>query len=236
VEYPFSGPTLGFASPGQVHTVLPVGSLRGSFISFSQEFFDGDAPPPSRLLAYPFFFSPDLPPVLPLRDGEISWCKRLFAELQQEYAAGLPGADEILRASLRILFARIARLYPSGPAHHATSRPAQLAYRFRLAVETHFREMSALSDYAALLKVTPNHLNDVVREETRQSAGEVIRQRMLLEAKRLLLHSNLSVSEIGYHLRFKDPSYFARFFRRGTGESPSVFRSGIREKYQTPSP
>ncbi len=234
VDYSISGPVLTFTSPGQVHTVL--GAVTGSFISFSQEFFDGDTPPPSKLLEYPFFFAPTAPPFLKLRDGDIDWCKKLFAELQREYQTGQPGAQEILRAYLRILFTRIARLYPP-PAYGASgsgasSRPAQLVLEFRLAVENRFRELTALPAYAALLKVTANHLNDTVRKETGQSAGEIIRQRLLLEAKRLLLHSDLSVSEISYELRFKDPSYFSRFFRRRSGHAPAAFRNKIREKYQ----
>ena len=60
---------------------------------------------------------------------------------------------------------------------------------------------------------------------------EVIRQRRLLDAKRLLSHSEMSVSEIGYHLGFEDPSYFSRFFRRYERCAPAEFREQIREKY-----
>ncbi|HEY1121221.1 MAG TPA: helix-turn-helix domain-containing protein, partial [Haloferula sp.] len=54
----------------------------------------------------------------------------------------------------------------------------------------------------------------------------------LLDAKRLLLYSELSVAEIGYRLGFKDPSYFGRFFRRYESRTPAEFRDEIREKYQ----
>ena len=64
----------------------------------------------------------------------------------------------------------------------------------------------------------------------------LIRQRRLLEAKRLLSHSDLTASEIGYRLRFRDPSYFGRFFRQGAGMTPAAFREEIREKYQRSAP
>lgn len=236
IDYKIAGTTLIFMSPGHVHSVEPSPTLSGSFVSFSQEFFDNNAPPPSKLLDFPFFFSADTPPVLSLSGKESARCKTLFAEMQREYRAGLPGAPDVLRAYLQILFTRTLRLYLQTHQPRDPSRPAQLVRQFRVAVESRFRELDSLSGYAALLKVTPNHLNDTVREQTGQAAGELIRERQLLEAKRLLLHSDLSISEIGYQLNFNDPSYFSRFFRRYTGQTPAAFRLDIREKYQgTPS-
>jgi len=77
-----------------------------------------------------------------------------------------------------------------------------------------------------------NHLKDVVCAATGRAAGEHIRLRRLLAAKRQLLHSELTVSEIGFKLGFKDPSYFSRFFRRYEKLTPAVFRTRSREKYQ----
>ncbi|MHA3773421.1 helix-turn-helix domain-containing protein [Verrucomicrobiota bacterium sgz303538] len=236
VEYRITGAVLAFASPGQVHVVKPGRGFRGIFVSFTQDFFDGTTPPPSKLLEYPFFFSNGAPPFVRLEHKEFLRYQELFAEMQSEFDANLAGASDVLRALLQIIFARAARHFPEGEQSSEPSRPAQLMREFRLAVETRFREFTSLSDYAALLKVTVNHLNDTVREQTGQSAGEIIRQRRLLDAKRLLLHSDMSVSEVGYHLGFEDPSYFSRFFRRYAGVSPAEFRAGIREKYQQNGP
>jgi AraC-like DNA-binding protein len=108
---------------------------------------------------------------------------------------------------------------------------SRLVRQFHISVERHFHEELTLADYARELGVTANHLNDVVRRETKQSAGSLIRRRRLLDAKRLLSHSTLSVSEVGYGLGFQDPSYFSRFFRKSTGLAPAAFRDAIREKY-----
>ncbi|WP_306301492.1 helix-turn-helix domain-containing protein [Verrucomicrobium spinosum] len=77
--------------------------------------------------------------------------------------------------------------------------------------------------------MTAGHLNDVVRQFTAGTAGELIHARELLEARRLLMHTELSVSEIAYRLGYKDPSYFARVFRKSTGQAPADFRAAIRE-------
>ena len=80
--------------------------------------------------------------------------------------------------------------------------------------------------------LTTSHLNESLRLETGLTAGDLIRTRRILEAKRLLLHSELTMAEIGYELGFKDPSYFSRFTRRELKTSPGELRSLIRQKYQ----
>jgi AraC-like DNA-binding protein len=75
-------------------------------------------------------------------------------------------------------------------------------------------------------------LTESLRLEIGLTAGELIRARLLLEAKRLLLHSELTVAEIGYELGFEDPSYFSRFVRREIETSPVELRNQLREKYR----
>jgi len=231
-------PTLAFTTPGEVHAVKLTPGLKGIFLSFTQEFMDDQSPPPSRLLEFPFFFAPERPPVLPLDARAAAEFDGWFGAMLEEFEAGLRGAAEVIRAFLQIALTRAARLYLERhrPAFDEASRPSRLVRAFRLAVENRFAETTSLAAYAALLQVTPNHLNDTLREKTGRSAGALIRQRRLLEAKRLLSHSDLTASEIGYRLRFRDPSYFGRFFRQGAGMTPAAFREEIREKYQRSAP
>ncbi len=231
-DYNVTGITLFFLSPGQVHTIYPRSpSMHGTVASFTQAFFDQASPPPSMLVELPFFFSPAPTPWFTVKPGESARILRLFTDLQQEYDAGRRGVMEVLRATLRILFIESSRLEAVGHPVQEPSRAALIVRQFHLALEHHFREWQALEPYAKQLGVTVNHLNDVIHEETGHSAGELIRHRRLLDAKRLLLHSDLSVSEIGYQIGFHDPSYFSRFFRRYAGETPAAFRDSIREKY-----
>lgn len=231
-DYKVSGVTLFFLAPGQVHTIYPRSpSMHGTVASFTQAFFDHHAPPPSLLFELPFFFGNQTLPWFSVRADEAARIVSLFTDLQREYDAGRRGVLEILRATLRILFIETTRLGALGTPGQEPSRAALLVRQFHLAVEHHFREWQALAPYAKLLGITLNHLNDVIHQETGHSAGEIIRNRRLLDAKRLLLHSDLSVSEIGYQTGFQDPSYFSRFFRRYAGETPAEFRESIREKY-----
>ncbi|TDU70829.1 AraC-like DNA-binding protein [Prosthecobacter fusiformis] len=231
-EYDVNGVTLFFLSPGQVHTIYPRSpSMHGTVASFTQAFFDHQSPPPSMLFELPFFFASGAAPSFSVEKKEAARIIALFSDLQREYDEGRRGVMEALRALLRILFIEASRLEAVGHPVQEPSRAALLTRQFHLALEHHFREWQALAPYAKQLGVTVNHLNDVIHEETGHSAGELIRHRRLLDAKRLLLHSDLSVSEIGYQIGFHDPSYFSRFFRRYVGETPAEFRDAIREKY-----
>lgn len=230
-DFSVKKPTLFFLSPGQVHTIRPKPKLQATLLSFTQSFFDDAAPPPSRLYEMPFFFPEETEPWLMIPPGELDGVRATFTELQREFDAAERGADEILRATLRILFVRLSRLYLKMRPPREASRAASLVRQFHVAVESHLAEDRTLAAYARDLGVTANHLSDVVREETGHSPGDILRQRRLLEAKRLLSHSDLSVSEVGYQLGFEDPSYFGRFFRRYAGETPVAFREKIREKY-----
>ena len=99
-------------------------------------------------------------------------------------------------------------------------------------MEEHFIQYHKVNEYAELLNVTPNHLSETIKKITGKTAGEVIHQRLILEAKRRLLHSSISAKELAYALNFNDPSYFSRFFKANTDLSPEGFRNEIRKKYQ----
>jgi len=91
-------------------------------------------------------------------------------------------------------------------------------------IEVHFKSLKLPKDYAALLYITPNHLNAVTKEQLGYSAGELIRNRVLLEAKRLLVVKNYSIAEIAYELNFSDASYFTKFFKKAVGCTPEDFK------------
>lgn len=232
-EFRAEGATTVFISPGQVHTVRPETGLQGWTVSFTQAFHDHETPPPSALLELPLFLPDDAPPWLRVPLSHQPEIAPLFHELCEEYERGLPDAEALMRATLRLLLLRLGRLHArEAPARGRPNRGQALMRGFYLDLEKYFRTETEVGGYALRLGVTANHLNDVVREQAGHSAGELIRRRRMLDAKRLLSHSDLSVSEIGYTLGFEDPSYFARFFRRHEGVAPSVFRDEIREKYQ----
>ena len=101
---------------------------------------------------------------------------------------------------------------------------------FQKLIEKNFATLKLPRDYAELLYITPNHLNAVCNDFLGISAGEVIRNRILLEAKRLLINLNFTIAEIGYQLNFTDNSYFSKFFKKYTGLTPEEFRKTTLKK------
>ncbi len=110
------------------------------------------------------------------------------------------------------------------------SRTLSYIEDFKSLVNIHFKELKRTSDYAAKLNITPNYLNSIVKDKADMSAEQFIRERVVLEAERLLLNTPLSVTEIAYELGFSDKSHFGKYFRKTTGESPARFRQKIMDE------
>jgi AraC-like DNA-binding protein len=109
--------------------------------------------------------------------------------------------------------------YDNLPNHTST-----LLKSFQQLINQYYRTMRLPKEYAELLYITPNHLNALCRELLGKTAGDVIRERVLLEAKRLLTNAGMNILEIAYELNFKDNSYFTRFFKNYEGITPEEFR------------
>ncbi|HEY5895015.1 MAG TPA: helix-turn-helix domain-containing protein [Chthoniobacterales bacterium] len=229
--YRITAPSLVFVTPGQVHRWMNGPGMHGDFICFTQTFFDADAPPPSPLLNYTFWYPHETAPVLAVPAHATDDVAMIFGQMEREFAGKSEGFETALRALLEVLFIRAERLFKQSAATAKPDRDSALVRQFRLALETHFSAIQSVADYARMLKMSPDRLSKAVHERIGQPASELIRQRMLLEAKRLLAHTDMTVSEIAYALNFSDPSYFSRFFRRETDQAPGEFRNsaGARE-------
>ena len=106
---------------------------------------------------------------------------------------------------------------------HRNPRAALVA-RFREKVESHLRMGLSIAQYAKALSVTPARLRAACLEVTGKPPARVLEDRLLLEAKRNLTYTNMTVAETAYYLGFADPAYFSRFFSKHAGESPATFR------------
>jgi len=154
-----------------------------------------------------------------------------FDGLQQ----GSFGAEEAAISLLQLILIHAQR--EQATIQQADARPTpiasrQIAYTFLERLEAHVQQNLPLQAYADQLGITPDHLSDSVKKVFGISASKLLKQRMTTEAKRYLVHSEKTSAEITEHLNFKDPSYFGRFFKRETGQSPRTFREQFWEKYQ----
>ena len=99
-----------------------------------------------------------------------------------------------------------------------------LANEFKCLVSHHFHQKLSVKEYADMLNVTPNHLNDTVKSVSGKTAGSLIQEMTLLEAKVLLHQTSITIAEIAFHLNFQEPSYFGRFFKKQTGITSFQYR------------
>lgn len=155
-----------------------------------------------------------------------AFVEHLFRRMLLEYdSKGLEQPD-LLHAYLIALLQELKRAVRPASGT-AKTQAVHLANRFRELLYAHLRERHRVSEYAALLHITPNHLNKAVRSTTGKSPTRWIDEALVLEAKVLLQQPDLSVGEIAAGLGFSDPSYFSRLFRKQEGISPLEFRRGI---------
>ncbi|MGF1686135.1 AraC family transcriptional regulator [Photobacterium japonica] len=154
-----------------------------------------------------------------------------FAELYAEFQSSQPHRNNMLHCLLRSLIHRIYRAnLKSAPVTQL--HPTGLFDRFRAAVEQHFPLHHHVADYANLLGCSSKKLCSVCKQQTGSSAKSLIDDRLLLEAKRLLAYSALSIGEIAIQLGFEEATNLAKFFRRHTELSPRDFRSISRLNHQ----
>jgi AraC family transcriptional activator of pobA len=167
-------------------------------------------------------------PVTPLGEDETHRLSQRCAELDAERFLARDGYRLAMRGYLALIAIEVARLAASrARTGVATLKPTDPTVEgLRRLVEEHFRSERSLAFYAGHLAMTPDRLNDHVKRATGVTAGHLIRQRVLTEAKRQLVFTNQSIHEIAYDLAFADPSHFARFFRKHTGMTPHAFREG----------
>jgi AraC family transcriptional regulator, transcriptional activator of pobA len=168
-------------------------------------------------------------PVVPLGEAERDRLLKFAAELNAEAFLARAGYRIAIRGLLALIAVEVARLAASRARAEAgtiTLEPTWATVEaLQKLVEEHFHLERQLSFYADKLAMTVDRLNDHVRRATGVTAGHLIRQRVLTEAKRQLVFTSQPIHEIAYDLAFSDPSHFARFFRKQTGTTPHEFRA-----------
>jgi AraC family transcriptional regulator, transcriptional activator of pobA len=155
-----------------------------------------------------------------------------FGQLVAEFHGNAPYRIAAIEAALMMILVQIARGLCATEDVVAGSPPRRLqhAQGFSSAVDVYYRQQRDLNFYADHLGITPTQLNRVCRQVMGKSALGVINSRLLVEAKRDLAYSSLSVKEIALTLGFSESAYFSRFFTKHTGVSPMAFREVIRRQ------
>ncbi|PIB35596.1 hypothetical protein BFP72_09425 [Reichenbachiella sp. 5M10] len=223
-EYEIKPPCVFFLSPGQTHKLELSKDVDGYIFLFTAEFYLLDRSNKNKLLEFPFFFNlkQENPPLLLVEESDTQFLKGLFrqgAKVMEEEKS-----QEFANSLLDLILNTCERLYPREQRAIAKGKGHLMVKRFRELIEEKYQLNLSIKQYAEELNVTENHLTHTVKELTGKTSKELVFDKQVLEIKRLLKHSDLSVSEISMQLGFKDQSYFSKFFKKFTGQTPNAYR------------
>ena len=199
--------TLYFISPGQVHFGQFTQPLKGYVLVFLEEFLLYPGSFSNNIYELSFFHPVGQTPILHLNQSEAIKIQSYFSAIEQEYSANTPDRIPVLRAYLYILMVNIQRLYTAVYPGQNSAKESSLVRKFKHLVSTHCFAETVLETYASKMNISKGHLSNTIKSLTGHSPGHLIRQEILLEAKRLLAHTDLTAAEVGYRLNFEDPSY-----------------------------
>jgi AraC family transcriptional activator of pobA len=150
----------------------------------------------------------------------------LMGQIHTEYSGRHFARAHLLRALTSALLGLVARELANDTVAQKAGH-TELFRQFETLLEQHFVQHWSVADYAAELSVSPTHLSRLTKAATGQAASELIQERIVREARRNLVYTNLPVSTIAYALGFNDPAYFSRLFSGVTGLSPRSFREKV---------
>jgi AraC family transcriptional activator of pobA len=149
--------------------------------------------------------------------------KQIFAE----FAGRRFARAHVLRSLTAMLVGLVAREMAAKGRLSGSRTNVEVFERFEALLEQHFLEHWTVSQYAGALSITPTHLSRITRSATGRAASHLIAERIVREARRNLVYTDLPVSTIAYRLGFNDPAYFSRLFSENTGLSPRRFREKV---------
>lgn len=216
-ELHFSSPAFFLIRPEQVHSLIDYQSPEGWLIAFEP----GVLAPELVQLAHSLTLT-SIPELTTDALGSIYELSGLLHKLFQSENSRQLTLQHLLNA----LVSAICDLYQSATnvSGHTDGRGDEITTAFRQLVETHFIAWKRPAHYAEALHVSVNHLTDTVRQKTGFPVSYWIQYQTMLEARRLLYHTQGSVKDVAYQLGFTDQHYFSRLFRKVTGHSPIEFR------------
>jgi len=234
-EMSFETATVAFSAPAAI--LVPATTAHGFrftpqitdgwVVSFTEDVADALGDQSGEALARLKAVAID--PLVPLANAAAARrLSALCADLNEEASLAREGFRLAMRGLLALIAIEVVRLGVSRARSGSVtlSRADAQVETLRRLVDEHFRKERLLSFYAGKLAMTSDRLNDHVKRASGVTAGHLIRQRVLTEAKRQLVFTNQAIHEIAYDLAFSDPSHFTRFFRKQTGMTPQAFREG----------
>lgn len=227
--YDVEANTLFFISKGQIHH-FDSNKYKGYIIHFNESFIAGNENYINIFLKYNIFDSFEKEPLFRVKQTDSKELENIVIQMQTEiWTPDRFAHSEYLKTLLYLFLIAIQRLGVRKDCNGlSVNNPDHILFvKFRKLLEENYRKIHTVNQYAVLLSISSKTLSNCTRNISHQTPLEIINERLILEAKRLLAYSDKNVSEIGFELGFEDPSYFVKFFKRQTSMLPRNFRKVI---------
>jgi AraC family transcriptional activator of pobA len=229
IPYTLKPDTFYFTVPQQVHLKENQEPMEGLLACFTNEFLQLEE---NRMLRQlPVIQNPAGAHELRLNEQDINFIDDVMHKMLAEFGTDNSWRNQMLTSWLRVLVIYLSRLYTEQFSEVNINQDYCLLKSFQALIGEHYSTLHDVSTYAGLLNITPGYLNDLIKRQSGKTAITHIHDRLVVEAKRRLLHTDLSVKQISYELGFEDAAYFNRFFKRVAGTTPVSYRQKIREMY-----
>ena len=211
-------------SPGQVHCWKLSKEADGYVFFHTKEFYDRIFVN-RKLNDFPFFFLDSNEPVIYCSKKELNTILPIFEEINREHKAQLPLVKSKLGTLVDLLYLNLSRSYLNNQDIHRTNSSAYLKIqKLQRLIDEHFRTEKLPKDYADRMNMTTRHLGRLCQDLLNKTTTDLIAERIVVEAKRMLTHSDLTIATVSEQLGFEDYSYFIRFFKKHVGQSPKQFQ------------
>ena len=225
-QFQFNALEVHFVSPGQVHQVALTEKPKGWAITFSKEFLMVNNIDESFISNINLFQPFDHSPPLKINQNTLQSLIRIIDEMVLCLPLKLNYTTRALGALLQLflIYCNNSSALNNNQLDEENAEVCILR-EFKKLVEEKYREWHKVKNYASEIHISPKHLSQTVKNVTGKVAKEHIQNRLILEAKRLLLHTGLTIKEISYKIGYKEPLHFSSFFKKRVGLSPTQFRT-----------
>lgn len=224
LEYELGDRQLICLGPGRDYSVETSPQLEGFLIRFTGAFLETGEQAPDLSYQDDLYWLFSTPVAMTVKEEMVEEMKAIAARMVTENENLFLYRSQIIRKYLRIFLIYLSRHHDRQSAPMINTQSVQLVQKFMVMLEKDFRTVRSVNGYASQLAITPNHLNVIVKRHTRRPAGYHIRQRIVQEAKKLALYSDVCMKEIAYLLGFSDTAHFSKFFKKSTGINFSEFK------------
>jgi AraC-like DNA-binding protein len=165
-------------------------------------------------------------PFIELDKNQSADIQNIIRDIQCEMKNEDSNTEEMLRILLKLIIIKSIRIWKQKHqlSQQEQQSDVQFLRKFSQLVEQHYKTHHTVADYADMLFLTPKNLSKKIGLLSKDTPNDIIKNRIILESKRLLAHTTITVKEIAYSLNYEDDAYFVRFFTKSTGISPLSFR------------